>query len=58
VGGTRYNAAMRLKPLLFAAFLMVQLVACTETPEHKAAVEEMDRRHAWMIETMSGTGGR
>jgi len=48
----------RLKAALLAVFLAAQLIACTETPEHKAAIEEMDRRHAWMIETMSGTGGR
>jgi hypothetical protein len=46
-----------LKTFLLAVFLSVQLAACQETPEHKAAIDEMDRRHATVVETMSGTGG-
>ncbi len=48
-----------MKQLPFLALLLaLQLAACSESPEHKAAIDEMDRRHAWMIETMSGTGGK
>jgi hypothetical protein len=43
---------------LLTLLMVLQLAACTETAEHKATLEEMDRRHAWMIETMSGTGGK
>ena len=43
---------------LLALLLGVQLAACTETPEHKAAIDEMDRRHEWVVETMSGSGGK
>jgi hypothetical protein len=48
---------MRLLVLL-AILLGLQIAACTETPEHKAAIEEMDRRHVVVVETMSGTGGK
>jgi hypothetical protein len=44
--------------VLLAILLGLQLAACTETPEHKAAIEEMDRRHVVVVETMSGTGGK
>ena len=43
---------------LLAILLGLQLAACTETPQHKAAIEEMDRRHEQVIETMSGSGGK
>jgi hypothetical protein len=43
---------------LLAILLGLQLAACAETPEHKAAIEEMDRRHEWVVETMSGSGGK
>ena len=43
---------------LLAILLGFQLAACAETPEHKAAIEEMDRRHEVVVETMSGTGGK
>ena len=43
---------------LLAILLGLQLAACAETPEHKAAIEEMDRRHVVVVETMSGTGGK
>jgi hypothetical protein len=48
---------MRLLVLL-AILLGLQIAACAETPEHKAAIEEMDRRHVVVVETMSGTGGK
>jgi hypothetical protein len=35
----------------------LQLAACAETPEHKAWLEQMDRRHDRVVETMSGSGG-
>jgi len=43
---------------LLAILLGLQLAACVETPEHKAAIEEMDRRHERVVETMSGSGGK
>jgi hypothetical protein len=48
---------VRQLPFL-ALLLALQLTACAESAQHKADIEEMDRRHAWMIETMSGTGGK
>jgi hypothetical protein len=49
-----------MRPVALLAILLgLQLIAgCAESAEHKAAIDEMDRRHAWMIETMSGTGGK
>ena len=49
---------MRHLPFLVLLLGLQLLAACSESAEHKAAIEEMDRRHAWMIETMSGTGGK
>ena len=47
-----------MKPfVLLAILLFLQLAACTETSEHKAAIEEMERRHTLYMETMAGTGG-
>jgi len=43
---------------LLAILLGLQLAACAETPEHKAVIEEMDRRHERVVETMSGSGGK
>ena len=43
---------------LLAILLGLQLAACAESAEHKAAIEDMDRRHAVVVETMSGTGGK
>jgi hypothetical protein len=42
---------------LLAILLGLQLAACAETPEHKAWLDEMERRHTVVVETMSGTGG-
>ena len=48
-----------MKRFSFLAILFgLQLAGCTETPEHKAAIKEMDRRHEVVVETMSGTGGK
>jgi hypothetical protein len=48
-----------MRPFVLLAILLgLQIVACAETPEHKAAIEEMDRRHVVVVETMSGTGGK
>ena len=48
-----------MRHLSFLALLLcLQLAACKETPEHKAAIEDMDRRHDWVVETMSGSGGK
>jgi hypothetical protein len=48
-----------MRPLLaLAILLLLDLSACAESAQHKAEIDEMDRRHAWMIETMSGTGGK
>ena len=47
-----------MRPLTLLVILLgFQLAACAETPEHKAAIEEMERRHVIVVETMSGTGG-
>ena len=43
--------------LLAAILFFLQLAACAETPEHKAAIEEMERKHTLYMETMAGTGG-
>lgn len=45
----------------FAAVLILaglQLAACTQDAGHKAWLDDMDRRHAVVVETMSGTGGK
>ena len=48
-----------MRPLALLAILIgLQITACAETPEHKAAIEEMERRHVIVVETMSGTGGK
>jgi flagellar biosynthesis GTPase FlhF len=48
-----------VRRLSFVAILLgLQIAACAETPEHKAAIEEMERRHVIVVETMSGTGGK
>jgi hypothetical protein len=44
--------------LALAILTLLELSGCAESARHKAEIEEMDRRHAWMIETMSGTGGK
>jgi len=36
----------------------LQLAACAQGMEHKAWLDDMDRRHAVVVETMSGTGGK
>ena len=47
-----------MRPLTLLAILLgLQLAACAETPEHKAWLEEMERRHTVVVETMSGSGG-
>ena len=47
-----------MRPLTLLAILLgLQLAACAETPEHKAWLEEMGRRHTVVVETMSGSGG-
>ncbi len=47
-----------MKPfVLLAILLLLQLAACAETPEHKAAIEDMDRKHTLYMETMGGSGG-
>ena len=48
-----------MRCLSFLAILLsLQIAACAETAEHKAAIEEMDRRHERVVETMSGSGGK
>ncbi len=48
-----------MRPVALVAILLgLQIAACAETPEHKAAIEEMERRHVVVVETMSGTGGK
>lgn len=48
-----------MRRLSFLTILLgLQIAACNETPEHKAAIREMDKRHDWVVETMSGTGGK
>ena len=45
----------------FATLLILlglQLAACDRSPDHKAWLDEMDRRHTVVVETMSGTGGK
>ena len=46
-----------LRSLVTLALLVLQLAACTENPQHKAAIDEMDRRHAEQIERLGGSGG-
>ena len=47
-----------MKPLALLAILLgLQFAACAEPPEHKAAIEEMDRSHVLVMETMGGSGG-
>jgi hypothetical protein len=44
-----------VKPLVLLAILLgLQLAACAETPEHKAAIEEMQRKQILVIETSAG----
>jgi hypothetical protein len=37
--------------------LILQLAACNDDPRHKAAIDEMERRHAEQIERLGGSGG-
>ncbi len=48
---------MLLRSLVAFTILVMQLSACTDDPRHKAAIEEMDRRHAEDIERLGGSGG-
>jgi hypothetical protein len=36
----------------------LQLAACAQDAGHKAWLDDRDRRHAVVVETMSGTGGK
>jgi hypothetical protein len=40
--------------VLLAILLFLQLAACAETPERKAAIEEMERRQILVMETSTG----
>lgn len=40
-----------------AILLGLQLAACAQDAGHKAWIDEMDRRHAVVVETMGGSGG-
>ena len=46
-----------LRCLVTLAVLVLQLAACSEDPQHKAAIDEMDRRHAEQIQGLGGGGG-
>ncbi len=43
--------------VLTFATVGLQLAACAQNAEHKAWLDDMDRRHTVVVETMSGTGG-
>jgi hypothetical protein len=43
---------------MLAILLGLHLAACAETPGHKAAIDEMERKHVVYMETMAGTGGK
>lgn len=48
---------MPLLSLIALAILIIELCACSTDPNKHAAIDEMERRHAITIETMSGSGG-
>ena len=40
--------------VLLAILLFLQLAACAETPDHKAAIEELERKQVLVMETSTG----
>ncbi len=48
---------MLLRSLVTFAVLILQLSACANDPQNKAAIDEMDRRHALELERVGGGGG-
>ncbi len=48
---------MLLRSFVTLALLVLQLAACNEDPQHKAAVDEMDRRHTEQLERLGAGGG-
>jgi hypothetical protein len=48
---------MLLRSLLTLSVVILQLSACNDDPQHKAAIDEMDRRHAIEIERVGAGGG-
>ena len=48
---------MPLLPMIALAILVLELCACSTDPKKQAAIEEMERRHTIVVETMSGSGG-
>ena len=47
---------MSLRPLMALVVLAVQLCACSTDRDKKAAIEQMERKHAVWAETMGGGG--
>ena len=49
---------MLLRSFVTLALVVLQLAACNQQdPHHKAAIDEMDRRHTEQIERLGGGGG-
>lgn len=48
---------MLLRSLVTLALLVLQLSACNDDPQHKAAIDEMDRRHTDQIDRLGGGSG-
>jgi hypothetical protein len=48
---------MSLRPVIVLVLLALQLCACTVDPGKKAAIDQMEQRHAVMVETGGGGGG-
>ena len=48
---------MPLLPLIVLAILFLELCACSIDPGKQAAIDEMERRHTIMVESMGGVGG-
>ncbi len=48
---------MSLRSLLALMVLALHLCACSDDPNRKAAIDQMEQRHAVDAETMGGGGG-
>jgi hypothetical protein len=48
---------MFLRSLATFVVLVLQLSACNADPQHKAAIDDMERRHIEQIERLGGSGG-
>lgn len=48
---------MSLRSVLALMVLTLHLCACSDGPNKKAAIDQLEQRHAVEVETMGGGGG-